>query len=175
MKKIIVLLLLFSNIAWSDQTLNLSANCSQGLRQIDDTPFSFYISCEGALGNYIGIVMTGKWSEYGSKSWPIGDRFWYEDTWGADVSSVYFFKEKMTLYVATSSYYGKGGLYKLVLKDRKSSLLFPKSPELISYEEAYVIKGVKPGNKLTLETKTNGKISEVEVELQESRGQSLTP
>jgi len=64
-------------------------NCTSGLFPLQRSPFSIMLYCEGALGNYLGIVLSGNWSEFGSQHWKIGDRYWYQPDWGDDVTSYY--------------------------------------------------------------------------------------
>lgn len=132
------LFLLPTNVP-AGELLGAGQSCTHGLKPINDTPFSIYFSCEGALGNYLGVILTEKWSKKGNKHWDIGDRFWYDSSWGKDITSVYLNTQKQELYIATSSMYGSGGVYKLKLLEKEAVLIFPKNIGDIKAEEIFTI------------------------------------
>jgi len=120
--------------------VSVHGNCKPGLFPLRDSPFSIMVYCEGALGNYLGVILSGNWSESGSKRWKIGDRYWYQSDWGDDVTSYYFHIESNILYIATSGYYGKAGVYKLALKDKTFEKLYLGEEPKDSSEGKYVLK-----------------------------------
>lgn len=160
----IILLILLPTNVWSDNVISLNKACQPGLHPLEKSQFSLYLSCEGALGNYVGIIMSGNWSQFGNAKWDIGNRFWYEAGWGKDVTSIFFHKEDSTLYIATSSIYGNGGLYKLDLINKKSYLVYPKEVVPEGSEDFYTIKETH-ANKLILEKGMNGEKYNIEIDL----------
>jgi len=166
-KYILIFLFLLPANSWSNDVNVLSNNCTPGLHRLGDSQFALFTSCEGALGNYIAIIMNGRWSEYGSKSWDIGDRFWYEHSWGKDVTSTYFYASENVLYVSTSSVYGNGGIYKLDLISKKAILFYPKSIDLIQPEEFLQIEAVKSKDKLLVSKMIDGRKDYIELSIEE--------
>ena len=158
------LLILFDSQA--SNVVKISGNCDQGLAKLGHSSFSLYISCEGALGNYIGVMLTSKWSKFGNRYWEIGDRFWYEKSWGSDVHSYYYYSKKNMLYVATSNIYGIGGIYELNIKERKSRIIFPDSVKKLKAEDRYSIVGFKKNTLFIKVTNSKGKQSKHSLNIQ---------
>lgn len=106
-------------------------SCTHGLHaQPNDGPFSVFVFCDDALGVNIGVILTepgsgpGKLKLEGTKTWDKWnntDRFWQDSTWAADVTSFAWSPSYRYLYIATSAIYGDGGVFKLDLKNKKSS------------------------------------------------------
>jgi hypothetical protein len=106
-------------------------SCTHRLHeQPNDGPFSVFVFCDDALGVNIGVILTepgagpGKLKLEGTKTWDKWnntDRFWQDATWAADVTSFAWSPSYRYLYVATSAIYGDGGVFKLDLKNKKSS------------------------------------------------------
>lgn len=126
----------------AEDIVSVKNNCKSGLFPLEKSPFSIMLYCEGALGNYIGVVLSGHWSEYGSQYWKIGDRYWYQSNWGDDVTSYFYHIESDTLYVATSGFYGKAGVYKLTLKNKSFEKVYIEEEPKDSSEGIYVLESV---------------------------------
>ena len=135
----------FVTIANAANIGTVNSNLTSGLFNLPGSPFSVLIYNEGALGNYLGIVLTGQWSKYGSKEWKLGDRYWYEEDWGDDVTSYYFHVESGNLYIATSGYYGKAGVYCINLKEKNFIKLNLGKEPVDSQEGSFLIKSRKDG------------------------------
>ena len=149
-KSYVVVMLMFhlSNLVAGEITFSMEEKCINGLHQVNNSNYSVYMACEGALGNYIGLIYTGQWSFSGTKDWPIGDRFWYQSTWGDDVTSYHYHDESDSLFVATSGIYGSAGIYQLDIKKRSYEKVFLE-PELSEdIEGRFELLGVSSNNLL---------------------------
>ena len=171
---ILYLFLIFSiNPAFGDDSFSttekmrgekLSGNCSHGLHPLKNSPYSLYISCEGALGNYLGIILSAKWSKHGNKVWDIGNRYWFENGWGKDVDSYIYDTTSKRLYIATSSYYGLGGIYRLNIKDKSSTLIYPNSIEQVKSEEEFSLISLSEDKVLSIQhTNFDGETKEIKI------------
>lgn len=107
--------------------------CRSGALEQPGGPFLAYVFCDGALGTQIGVVLAGltdlaePWS-----GWRPDQRFWQEEPWATDVTSIAWDPFGNTLFVATSEVYGDGGVFALDLANRK-------------HERVYSIQDVDPG------------------------------
>jgi len=95
-------------------------------------PFVIYSFPEMAQGNYIGIIFHDIMGGPLKGKWKIANRFWQEGTWCEDVINFAWSFDGKFLFVATSSIYGDGGLYKLDLYNKSYEQLYPTK-----LEEAY--------------------------------------
>ena len=97
--------------------------CKPGLHAAPEGPFAVFLGCEDALGSYLTVVYSGLMG-VADGAWRIdGERFWYEATWGEDVTSYAWDSRGQGLYVATSGIYGTGGVHALDLRGRRSRRL----------------------------------------------------
>ena len=104
-------------------------------------PFAAMIFDEDALAIHtcviyyenMGVPVEGKWS--------ISERAWCSDKWGSDITSMYWCPDGKCLYVATSSVYGDGGVFKLDLYNKKSLKVYPTATKSKKYVSATEIIG----------------------------------
>ena len=135
---LIALLFLLSTSASAGELVvcPLPNQCVQGLYpQPSGGPFSVFLFCDDALGMNIGVINTSGAAGPGKidlpppknwDRWDVNDRFWQERDWATDITSFGWSPDLKYLYVATSSVYGKGGLYKLDLIKRTYTRLLPE-------------------------------------------------
>ena len=120
----------------------LAKTCKPGLNALPNSSFSISCFCEGALGNYAAIVLTEKWSASSGSGWTVGDRYWYEATWGDDFTSYYYDEFSKSLYITTQGYYGTAGLYRLDLEKRNASKIIVDGELKSNLEGGYLIVNV---------------------------------
>src|SRR3990172_868992 len=97
----------------SGQVVSLGGACPHGLHLQENGPFAVLVSCEDALGNYLGVIHYGPLGVPVSGKWSLGDRFWQEKQWAQDVTAYAWSSDGKHLYVSTSEIYGEGGIYQL--------------------------------------------------------------
>lgn len=130
-------LLLSASAAADSLVVHISpGKCIQGLyKQPPGGPFSVFLFCDDALGSNLGVVDTAGGAGPGEidlappkqwNKWAVNNRFWQDPTWATDVTSFAWSTNLKYLYVATSSTYGQGGLYKLDLVNRTYKQLLPR-------------------------------------------------
>ena len=92
----------------------------------------------------MGVPVEGKWS--------ISERTWCSDKWGSDITSMYWSPDGKSLYLATSSIYGDGGVFKLNLYNKKFIKVYPTAKKGSKYVSATEIIGsAKDGLTLKVE------------------------
>lgn len=99
-------------------------------------PFAAIVFDEDALAIHtciifyenMGVPVEGKWS--------ISERAWCSDKWGSDITSMYWCPDGKCLYVATSSVYGDGGVFKLDLYNKKFVKVYPTANKGSKYVSA---------------------------------------
>ncbi len=101
--------------------------CRHGLSPQPKGPYSLFSFCDDASGTSIGLVYSSA-GDPRSETWSLSDRFWQDSTWCLDVTSYVWIPGGNRVAVATSGIYGTGGLYLLILDERKAVVLEAGKP-----------------------------------------------
>ena len=133
----LIFLSLFTFTSQSSELVSLKQNCQSGVYPIEHTQLSLHIACEGALGNYLGIMLTGHWSKLEQGKWKIDSRYWFDKTWGNDVISYYYEPKSKMLYISTSGIYGSAGVYILNIHEQEFTPYESNIPTQVDLEEGY--------------------------------------
>jgi hypothetical protein len=107
------------------QVVSLEGACPHGVHLQENGPFAVLVSCEDALGSYLGVMHYGRLGVPVSGKWSLGDRFWQEKPWAQDVTAYAWSSDGKNLYVSTSGIYGEIGIYQLDLPNRTSRRIYP--------------------------------------------------
>ncbi len=102
----------------------LGEQCTEGLHHQPQQVFSVYVFCDSALGTNIGIILKDLDVEYDYHQWGPVNRFWQDNDWASDVTSFAWDPIDHFLYVATSSVYGTGKIYRLNLFNKTYKIAF---------------------------------------------------
>lgn len=112
-------------VAEQGVTLASGRHCSHGLHLQPDGPFAVMLFCEDALGSHLGVIYYGNIGVPLEGMWALTDRFWQEPAWGAEVTAFVWDSKNELLLVSKSGIYANASVYRLELKNRRSSKLFP--------------------------------------------------
>lgn len=115
-------------------------SCPKGIHKQSGGPFAVLVSCEDALGSYLGVLYYVPMGASGVAKWSLADRFWQEPIWSHDVTSYIWSNDGKSLYVTTSGVYGEAGVYCVDLFERKSVRLYPKVNSKEPTEDEYQLK-----------------------------------
>lgn len=84
------------------------------------------VFCDDALGTTIGVVATDlPKSDELEAGWQQERRFWQDEAWCINVTSLGWSEDGRFLFVATSDTYGSGNIYQLDLEKRRAAVIFP--------------------------------------------------
>ena len=98
--------------------------CKPGLHRQPNGPYAVMLFCDDALGSNIGVIRIHLGAPT-ADAWSLHDRFWQDGTWGGDVTAFAWDSERDLLLVSTEAIYGTGAVYRIQLKTRQYSTLFP--------------------------------------------------
>jgi len=88
------------------------------------------IFCDDALGTTIGVVATDlPRSNDLEAGWQQERRFWQDEAWCINVTSLGWSEDGRFLFVATSDIYGNGNVYQLDLEKRRAAVIFPQKSD----------------------------------------------
>lgn len=128
--------------------------CVPGLYQQPSVGhYAVSVACDSELGTRIGVVDTASPAGAGKPTTPapkagqtsgVNGSLWRDAHWATDVTSFTWSPDLKYLYVATSSTYGDGGLYKLNLDKHDYTQLLPHREAPASGVASYtaVITGI---------------------------------
>jgi hypothetical protein len=115
-------------------------------------PFAVMLFNEFALGTHFGIIYYQQMGNPADEKWWISERFWQENPWNANITSLAWSHDGKYLYVGTSEVYGDGGLFKLYLFNKTYSRLYPKAEQdLKNISSTEIIKIDNINDKLKVE------------------------
>lgn len=106
-----------------------------------DSPFTLMLTCEDALGSYLGVLYTGQMSLPAVKAWKIDYRYWVADEWNSSPTS-FVWLDANRIAVATDEVASDPGVYVVDLLGKKSKKVaahstkkpFTKSFKIISFD-----------------------------------------
>lgn len=113
----------------SDKLVVTGKSLTHGLHSVANSPFSVYVFDADAIGEYIGVILTGVEGlvveGLPDCKWGGPSLFWQDPLWASDVTGIAWSPSGWYLYVSTSEIYGDGGLFELDLAHQKATLVTP--------------------------------------------------
>jgi hypothetical protein len=137
------------------------APCAQPVEQVQRAPmgpFAAIVFCNDALGTQLGVVYLQAMDAPWDNAWRLADRFWQDDTWGLDITSLAWSPSGRHLYVGNSCVYGTPALFDLDVGTRSARVVLRAKEN-----EDVVIEAIDPAGRwldVAVETETdNGIVS----------------
>jgi hypothetical protein len=132
--------------------------CKEGLHKQPSGEFAVYVFCDDAHGSNIAVAHLHPGdSEF--KNWQLSKRFWQNEPWSLDVTSIGWVPYTNFLVVTTNDIYGEGSVFLLDLENQKSAVLLTAKDccsEILAINKTSVTVGIsdsenkKPYKKMVL-------------------------
>jgi hypothetical protein len=123
------------------EDISTCASSGSHFLKSSDGPFTLMLTCEDALGRYLGVLYTGQMIAPSVKAWKIDYRYWVAEEWkGSPTSFVWLDANRIA--VATDEVASDPAVYVVDLLDKKTKKVashslkkpFTKSFKIISYD-----------------------------------------